>query len=56
MAAVLEPVEDFHGGRVTGMSLANELTLNEQLVEIGGEDMLAKAEAKVAQVHARAFA
>lgn len=43
--------ENFHGGRITGMSLADELTLNEELTKLGGEDLLAQAETQVAQIH-----
>jgi hypothetical protein len=34
----------------------DELTLNEQLVELGGEDMLSKAASKVAQIRAATVA
>ncbi len=47
--------EEFYGGRVTAMSLADEVTMNEQLEELCGEDILAEAESKVAEIHMSAF-
>lgn len=43
---------EFHGGRITGMSLEDEMTMNEQLVELGGEEMFSEAEKRTAAVHA----
>ncbi|MDR6397972.1 hypothetical protein ACTOWA_00290 [Herbaspirillum seropedicae] len=44
--------EEFQGGLITGMSMADEMTLNEKLTELAGEDMFEEAERLVAEVHA----
>lgn len=46
----------FHGARITGMSLEDEMTLNEQLIELSDPALVEEAQAKAAAVHQAALA
>lgn len=51
IASALQLDGNFHGGRVTAMSLEDELTLNEQLIELCDPSLVEEAQKNVAKIH-----
>lgn len=46
----------FHGGEITAMSLEDEMTMNEQLVELCDPALVEQAQERVAKIHQAAIA